>query len=54
MSETLKMIHRDLEQLKDDVQAIKHLLLDEGELTDEAKVRLENARKTPRSQYLQL
>jgi len=54
MSGTLKMIQKDLEQLKNDVEVIKHVLIDEGELTDEAKLRLDNARKMPRSKYVQL
>jgi len=48
------MIQKDLEQLKNDVEVIKHVLIDEGELTDEAKLRLDNARKMPRSKYVQL
>jgi len=52
--ETLKMIHKDIEQLKNDVQIIKRAILDEGELTNEAKSRLEKARKTPHSEYVQL
>ena len=54
MSGTLKMIQKDLEQLKNDVEVIKHVLIDEGELTDEAKNRLEKARKTPINKYVKL
>jgi len=50
----LKMIHKDVEQLKSDMQVIKHFLLEEGELSNEAKVRLEKARKTPLSKYERL
>ena len=50
----IKHIHQDLETLKRDVALIKHILTEEGELTVEAKKRLEIARKTPRSQYVSL
>lgn len=52
--ETLKMIHRDVEKLKNDIEVIKHILYEEGELTEEAKTRLEKARKTPFSKYTKL
>ena len=54
MSGTLKMIQKDLEQLKNDVEVIKHVLIDEGELTAEAKLRLDTARKMPQSTYVRL
>jgi len=54
MTDTLKMIHKDLEQLKNDVELIKHVLIDEGELTAEAKLRLDTARKMPQSTYVRL
>ncbi len=55
MSEAeIKHIHQDLEALKRDIALIKHILIEEGELTHEAKKRLEIARKTPLSQYVPL
>lgn len=55
MSETeIKHIHEDLEIMKRDIALIKHILTEEGELTSEAKKRLETARKTPLSQYVPL
>lgn len=45
-------IYNDLELLKRDIAVIKHVLLEEGELTAEAKKRLAEARKTPRSLYI--
>ena len=50
----LKHIHQDIESLKRDIAVIKHILSEEGDLTDEAKKRLERARKTPISQYKKL
>ncbi len=50
----LEHIHQDLEELKQDVAVIKHVLLEEGELTEEAKERLEKARATPISRYVKL
>jgi len=50
----IKHMHQDLEVVKRDIAIIKHALLEEGELTPEAKMRLERARKTPLSEYTQL
>ena len=50
----LKHMHKDIEALKNDVAVIKHILSEEGELTDEARRRLESARKTPISKYVKL
>ena len=50
----LKHIHEDIETLKNDISVIKHILSQEGELTDEARQRLEAARKTPASKYVKL
>ena len=48
----MKHIHEDLEILKRDISVIKHILLEEGELTEEAIKRLEEARKTPKEDYI--
>ena len=50
----IKHIHEDIEQLKTDISVIKHILSEEGELSDEAKNRLEKARKTPINKYVKL
>lgn len=50
----VRHMHEDLETLKRDVAVIKHILSEEGELTEEAKSRLEKARKTPLSKYKEL
>lgn len=55
MSETeIKHMHEDLETMKRDIALIKHILIEEGELTLDTKKRLETARKTPLSQYVPL
>ncbi len=55
MSEVdLHHIHEDLVTLKEDIALIKHMLIEEGELTPEAMKRLETMRKTPLSEYKEL
>ena len=50
---TLKEIHKDLEALKRDMAAVKSALLgEEGELSEWAKKRIAEARKTPLSEYV--
>ncbi len=48
----IKNIHEDLELLKRDMAVIKHILSEEGELTPQAKKRLEKARKTSINEYI--
>jgi hypothetical protein len=50
----LKDVHEDLVALQRDVSVIKYILSEEGELTDEAKKRLAEARETPDSEYIGL
>ena len=50
----LKHMQGDIEILKNDIALIKHILSEEGELTAEARQRLETARKTPSSKYVKL
>ncbi|MBS3168521.1 hypothetical protein J4216_05315 [Candidatus Woesearchaeota archaeon] len=50
----IKHIHEDLELLKRDISIIKHILSEEGELKEEAKMRLAKARATPDSKYIEL
>ena len=50
----MQHIHEDLELVKDDLALIKHILIEEGELSEEALQRLEKARNTPLSKYTQL
>ena len=52
MNQSIGHMHKDLEELKQDVALIKHILSEEGKLSDYAKKSLEEARKTPDSEYL--
>ena len=52
MSQATEHMHKDLEELKRDMALIKHILSEEGKLTDYTKKSLEEARKTPESQYI--
>ena len=45
-------IHKDLEELRRDVDVIKHILSEEGKLSEYAKKQLAKARKTPDSEYI--
>lgn len=47
-------MHRDMEELKKDIAVIKHVLTQEGELTEEAEKKLEEARDTADSEYIEL
>ena len=49
---SLKTIHEDLRNLQKDMQFIKHAIAEDFELSMEAKKRLEEARKTPRAEYI--
>lgn len=49
---SLKTIHEDLRNLQKDVRFIKHAIAEDFELSKEAKKQLEEARKTPRADYL--
>ncbi len=50
----LQHMHEDIEFMKRDIAVIKHILSEEGELTEEAKKRLAEARATPDSEYIEL
>jgi hypothetical protein len=50
----IEHMHKDLESLKREVSLIRHILSEEGDLSPEAKKRLENARQTPKSEYLEI
>ena len=49
---TINHIHSDLEELKQDLAVIKHILSEEGKLTEYAKKQLAEARATPDSEYV--
>jgi len=53
MSEAIiKHMHEDLEQLKQDMAVIKHILSEDGKLTTVARKLLEEARATLDSKYI--
>ena len=52
MSQEIEHMHKDLEEIKRDMALIKHILSEEGKLTDFAKNSLEEARITPESEYI--
>ena len=45
-------MHDDIEVLKRDIAVIKHVLIEEGQLTKETELELEAARKTPKNKYI--
>ena len=48
----IEHMHKDLEELKQEMAVIKHILSEEGKLSEYAKKSLEEARKTPDSKYI--
>ena len=49
---SLKTIHEDLTNLQKDILFIKHAIAEDFELSKEAKMQLEESRKTPRAGYI--
>ena len=52
MNQTVEHMHKDLEDLKRDMAIIKHILSEEGKLSGYAQKELQEARKTPESEYI--
>ncbi len=53
MSESaVEHIHEDLEVMKQDIAVIKHILSEEGKLSEHAQKLLAEVRKTPESEYI--
>lgn len=50
----IKHLHDDIIKLKRDVNVIKHILSEEGELTEWAKKALAEARAEPEKEYTNL
>ena len=48
----IEHMHKDLEELKQDMAIIKHILSEEGKLSDYAQKELQEARRTPDSEYI--
>jgi len=51
---TLEHLHKDIEEMKNDLAVIKNILYEEYELSEKAKRDLEEAEKTPLSEYVAL
>lgn len=54
MSESLDRIHKDIIDLKRDVEFIKHVLKEDFELSDYARQKLKKARATPKAKYVNI
>ena len=54
MTTTVETIHTDLIELKRDIEYIKAVLSEDFELSEHAKKALNEARKTPESEYVDL
>ncbi len=54
MTDRLDRIHKDITDLKKDVEFIKHVLREEFELSDYAKKKLKRARATSKSKYVNI
>ena len=50
----IEVVHRDLLALREDVAFIKRAIMEESELSDEAKKSLAAARATPEAEYVEL
>lgn len=54
MEATLQSLHQEMAEIKAVLEAIKRLLLSEGELTPWARRALDKARQEPRESYTRL
>ena len=52
MNEEIKHIHKDLEEIRQRLSLIQHILSENMELSEWAKKELKQARKAPKSDYL--
>jgi len=52
MKMSMEQLHKDINTMKDDVVLIKNILIEEGELTEETKKGLQEARATPIEEYI--
>lgn len=52
MATEVECMHKDIEDIKRSVDFIKNILVEDFELSDEAKKQLEVANKTPISEYI--
>lgn len=54
MASDIEQVKEELQHLRKDLDFIKHLLIEDLELSDAAKEGLRKARMTPRSDYVTL
>jgi len=54
MDKAIKSIQDEITKVRKDLDFIKHVLSEDYELSDEAKKGLEEARRTPESEYIDL
>lgn len=52
MQEEIKHIHKDLEEIRQRLSLIQHILSEERELSSWAKKELKKARKAPKTDYI--
>ncbi len=54
MDGDIETLHRDIVQLRREVELIRHILEEDYDLDEKARRALEKARKTPKSEYVDL
>ncbi|HLC64970.1 MAG TPA: hypothetical protein VJI46_02480 [Candidatus Nanoarchaeia archaeon] len=54
MATTIESIHDELVHIRRDVEFIRSVVSEDFELSDEAKLALDKARRTPESEYIDL
>ena len=54
MDVTIELLHEDIVRLRREVELIRHILEEDYELDEKIRRELEEARKTPESEYVDL
>ncbi len=54
MDVTIERLHEDIVRLRREVELIRHILEEDYELDEKTRRELEEARKTPESEYVDL
>ena len=54
MSTSIEKLHKEIMNLRKDVNYIKSLISEDFELSNHAKKKLKEARETPESEYIEL
>lgn len=52
MAITLETIHKEIQQMQNNLSLLKHIMEEEYELSEKTQEKLDRARKTPRSEYI--